>query len=664
MAFLSPLTLIGLLLVALPLVIHLLVRRRARRLDFPTLKFLRETPSFKLYPRHIRQPLLLALRAAAIILLVMGLSRPLLTFHKQPTPVRFILIDASLSMKARGRTEAAREQARAIINKLADNERAAIIAFSSEAKALSEITADHSKLLSAVERFQPTGGETLYDAGLREVVAQQRREPQAAGEVDIISDFQQAGLEEAFASNMAAPQRIQAYPVGSKIERNAFLTDESVERGERGIELSATEIVSETDGRSGARHTWTLDANEGERSGIEWRLEGNGQMTGRLKVVGPDDFDADDESFFAFLPPPLLRERRVLLIEDEGSAGVYLRAAFEVTSGKAVASAQLATLRRLPESPAELAPYSLVVVTLHGAPRGDQASVLTEYARAGGTVWMFMARDLDAESWSALARQEEGRELPFESMTRISGKTLSFGEADTDAPQLRSLGEGALFSLHSVRVSAGYALAPRVSAETLMRWNDGRPAFVSARVGEGTILLLATSPERASSEMGVSPSFPVLASSILRAADVVREPLSRTIGEAVRLNVALDTDVKITSMEGRLTEAKARELVSHPLDYFSEPGIYRLEFAGSQKFMAFNPATSESERALVTEDGLKRLFSVEKKEKSLTVDVNNWRETLERSGSTWRYFLVAAFLLGIAELFVAMRRSSVRANKL
>ena len=141
MVFLSPLMLVGLLLVALPVIIHLLVRRRARRLDFPSLKLLRETPSFKLYPRRIRQPLLLALRAAAIILLVMGLARPLLTLHTQThAPVRFILMDASLSMKARGRAEAAREQARSIVNKLAGNERAAIIAFSSEAKTLAELS--------------------------------------------------------------------------------------------------------------------------------------------------------------------------------------------------------------------------------------------------------------------------------------------------------------------------------------------------------------------------------------------------------------------------------------------------------------------------------------------------------------------------------------------
>lgn len=653
MTFLTPLTLIGILLVALPLLIHLLVRRRARRLDFPTLKFLRETPSFKLYPRRIRQPLLLALRAAAIVLLVLGLARPFLTFRKQPSPVRFILLDASFSMKARGRADAAREQARAIINKLSGKERAAIVAFSSEAKTLSETTADRGKLLAAIERYQPTGGAARYDAGLMEVVTQKEREPQGASEVDIISDFQQSGLEGTFAARGAADLSIVVYPVGSQIDRNAFLTDESVGKNERGVQLSATEIVSETDGRSGARRTWTIDALTGARSGIEWRTEANGQLTGRLKVLDADDFDADDERFFAFQPPP---ETRVLLIEDEGNAGLYLRAAFEAASDDGAANFKLDRARQLPDNEAVLSSYSLVVLTLHGAPRENEASVLTQYARAGGSVWMFLARDLDAESWSAFARKEEGRELPFEGLTRISGRRLGLGAADTDAPQLRALGESSLASLRAVRINAGYALAPRASAETLMRWNDGRPAFISARVAGGSFVLLATSPERASSEMGASPSFPALASAILRSTSAVREPLSRTIGEAVRLNVAPDMDVKITNMEGRVSETKARELVRQPLAYFGEPGIYRLEFAGDQKFLAFNPEPSESERALATEDRLKQFFSVEKSENNLAADTSKRREALEGNGSAWRYFLIAAFLLMIAELFVAIRQ--------
>lgn len=657
MVFLAPATLLGLLLVSLPLLIHLLVRRRGRRLDFPSLRFLRETPSFKLYPRRIRQPLLLALRAAAIVLLVMGLARPLFTSNtKTPEAVRFILLDASLSMKTRGRAEAAREQARAIVNKLKGGERAGVIALSSEALVLAELTGDKERLLEAVGRYQPTGGAVNYRAGFAAVRAQLLNEPQVAAQADIISDFQASGLEERaeLISREAGQLRVSTYGVGTEIERNAFLTGEAVGRTERGFVLSASEIVSESGGRSGARRAWMIEGGEGATPEIEWRTQSNNQVTGRLKVLEPDDFDADDERFFAFASQ---RETRVLLIEDESSGTPYLNAALEASVGNAETARFVLEKRRdLPLSAADLAPFSLVVVTLHGAAEGNDARTLLEYARAGGTVWLFLARDLDAASWNQFASAEAGLTLPFESIARKSGnQSLTFGAMDTDAPQLRALDESALAALGAVRVNESYAVTPRAQADTLMRWSDGTPAFISARSGSGMIMLMATSPERASSELGLTPAFPALVSSVARAAEATRESLSQVIGEAVRLNVAPETEVKITNAQGVVSMAKARELIRRPLNYFSEPGIYHLEFAGQQKFMAFNAPVPESERALVIVDELKRRFPANEAESARVVNVTASREAMERSGSRWRYFLCAAFLLMIAEMFVAMR---------
>lgn len=658
MVFLSPLTLIGLLLVALPIIIHLLVRRRARRLDFPSLAFLRETQSFKLSPRRIRQPLLLALRAAAIILLVFGVARPLFTHSTQShTTVHFILMDASLSMKTRGRAEAAREQTRAIVNKLAGDERATIITFSSEATALAELSSDRTQLMEAIARYQPTGGAPRYEAAFAEVNAQLQRWPQASGEINLISDFQRAALEEwKNAATNAPALPVVTYPIGSEVERNAFLIDETARMTEHGLELSATEIVAEATGRRGARESWTIEQSAGTRSGIEWRTETNGQMTGRIKALEPDDFDADDERFFAFQPP---HEARVLLIEEGGDATLYLRAALEAASDEGRKKIALDRRRELPVNASELAPYSLVVVTLHGAARESEAEVLTEYARAGGQVCLFLADDLDTESWNALAQRSVGRELPFEKITRITSPTLSFSAGDWDSQPLGALDQSSITALRAVRIKTGYALGERASAFTLMRWNDGSAAFVSERIGAGEMMLLATAPERAAGNLGASPSFPSLISSILRSTNSSREPLSQTIGEPVRVNTTLDADVTITSMEGRAEIAKARELVSRPLRYFGEPGIYKLEFAGTEKFMAFNSPAVESERALATADELKRFFSVEKKADEKIASQSNQRSTAERSDAAWRYFLIAAFMLMIAELFVAVRQRRI-----
>ncbi|MDQ3820225.1 MAG: hypothetical protein M3362_21445, partial [Acidobacteriota bacterium] len=184
----------------------------------------------------------------------------------------------------------------------------------------------------------------------------------------------------------------------------------------------------------------------------------------------------------------------------------------------------------------------------------------------------------------------------------------------------------------------------------------GRPAFVSERIGEGRILMLGTSAERDSGELGTSAAFPALASSILRRAGLMKESPSVTVGEPLRLKVAPETDVKITDMEGRVVLTKARELIEHPLLYFSDAGIYRLDFSGRERFVAFNAPVAESDRALSTADDIKRFFSVEKSESVRPLNESSLHDETERQSSVWRYFLTAAFLLMIVELFFAMRK--------
>src|SRR5437016_11336667 len=78
MAFLAPAFFIGLLAIGLPIVIHLIQRERKEVVRFPSLMFLRKIPYQSVQRRRIHNWLLLALRAAAMALLVMAFSRPFL----------------------------------------------------------------------------------------------------------------------------------------------------------------------------------------------------------------------------------------------------------------------------------------------------------------------------------------------------------------------------------------------------------------------------------------------------------------------------------------------------------------------------------------------------------------------------------------------------------
>src|SRR5213083_358535 len=78
MAFLTPLFLVGLAAIAVPVLIHLIQRERKRVVEFPSLMFVRRIPYQSVRRRRIRHWPLLLMRAAAIALIVTAFARPFL----------------------------------------------------------------------------------------------------------------------------------------------------------------------------------------------------------------------------------------------------------------------------------------------------------------------------------------------------------------------------------------------------------------------------------------------------------------------------------------------------------------------------------------------------------------------------------------------------------
>ena len=76
MAFLAPLFFAALLTFAIPILIHLTQRERKQVVEFPSLMFLEKIPYQSVRRRRIRDWPLLALRLAAILLIVLAFARP------------------------------------------------------------------------------------------------------------------------------------------------------------------------------------------------------------------------------------------------------------------------------------------------------------------------------------------------------------------------------------------------------------------------------------------------------------------------------------------------------------------------------------------------------------------------------------------------------------
>src|ERR1700733_7650386 len=76
LSFLNAAFLWGTLLVAVPVALHLVMRREVRRLEFPALRFIRRRENANRRQMQLQHWLLLALRMAIILLLALALARP------------------------------------------------------------------------------------------------------------------------------------------------------------------------------------------------------------------------------------------------------------------------------------------------------------------------------------------------------------------------------------------------------------------------------------------------------------------------------------------------------------------------------------------------------------------------------------------------------------
>jgi Ca-activated chloride channel homolog len=170
MSFASPLALLCLLAVPLALLLHVEAGRRRRRypVRFPAFATLAAVASSE--PRWSRH-LPFGLFALAVAALALSLARPEKTVQVPVERASVVLVtDVSASMSATDveptRLGAARRAALSFLDKVPDQLRVGLVAYSDEAQTLQTPTTDHAAVAAAVQSLQPIS-RTATDAGIR-----------------------------------------------------------------------------------------------------------------------------------------------------------------------------------------------------------------------------------------------------------------------------------------------------------------------------------------------------------------------------------------------------------------------------------------------------------------------------------------------------------------
>jgi len=194
----------GVAAAAIPMVIHLLLRRRTRPLEWAAMAILIEAARRHRSRSRIERILLLTIRTLAVLLLGAALAQPILGERitlVEPVTVQMVIDDGIMSGVRTGDGETALEkhvaEAVGIIESLSVSDRVSVTLASRPVRDLVGIpTTDHRSVLRAIEDIRPREGATDMSTAIGMVLAEDV--PTGPRSIRILSDFRRGTLDDRF----------------------------------------------------------------------------------------------------------------------------------------------------------------------------------------------------------------------------------------------------------------------------------------------------------------------------------------------------------------------------------------------------------------------------------------------------------------------------------
>jgi hypothetical protein len=340
MSFLSPLFLIAISAVGLPLIIHLLNLRRPQKVQFSTLAFFKELQKTTIRKIRVKRYLLLLLRLLAISCLALVLARPFLPpglgsgTSSQAPSLNAILIDNSISMGRIGEQGPLIEQARQIVESIEqsskDSDRFILQVTNGEAQYTTII--GHSQLLNRIGELEISSSgnytanrmlslkQILKDApyeNKRIFVVSDGQASQFSGDMDWEEDrtitTTLIDLENVEVQNTA----ITGIESSTNMIGVGLPVNISVNVQNKSEVPVANQFVSiEFGGQLVGQYSLSLESNVSQTFTFEVVPSEVGSNNGKVIIEG-DEFTADNEYFFTIEVP---ETRRILWVREEQPA--------------------------------------------------------------------------------------------------------------------------------------------------------------------------------------------------------------------------------------------------------------------------------------------------------------------------------------------------------
>ena len=500
-----------------PVIIHLLLRSRPRRITFPALQFVRKSYRTQVSKLRLKHLLLLALRVLAIVLIGLLLARALLpAWATAPQagavgPVAVVLVlDDSASMRYRQREgtsfQKARRLAEGVLKTVPPGSRMLVLSASGSVGG-AEFLNDRRFASREVARLNATYSSAPLGGAIQRAAAALGTETLAAREVIVFTDMTARAFSD-LAPPPAEGVRYYVVPCGAEENLNLALgelrspggaqplgrsvrVDTDLVAGQVGAELT---LAGAIDGVPLPPKPLTVPAEGSIEVELGFRPQRRGVLHGQMEIRHDDPLEMDNRRYFTLL---VGAPAAALVVRDRstiGQADATYRATISALSaaGRWLSVETIAHDRLAAEA---LKSRRLVVLAGVSALAEAQWKALEAYVRAGGGLLVLPG---PLSSPEAYATDAASAVLPaeVEGLQRLDSP-VALQAAEENHPLVADLSEAVGESLNEVRAVRRFRLsAPRGRAQAVVRFADGSPAIVQGPLDAGQVALWATGPDR------------------------------------------------------------------------------------------------------------------------------------------------------------------------
>jgi len=689
MAFLAPLFFAALLTFAIPILIHLTQRERKQVVEFPSLMFLEKIPYQSVRRRRIRDWPLLALRLAAILLIVLAFARPFfdrpivaLANVSGPREV-VILLDRSYSMGYGDRWTRAQAEARQVVQGLTSTDHATLVLFGTSAQAEVRATAELSRVTAAIDAAKVSAEATRYAPALKLAQRVLAESTLQSREVVMISDFQRSGWVRD--ENLRLPEgtTFRTVPIADAQTPNLTVSNVLPQRstfsGQERITVAANvinrgpsavnnvRVTLELDGR--AVEAQTVSVQPGAPAAISFQPFTLGRAYTRGTVrIGDDALKQDNTFHFVVSPAQRLS---VLLVEPSRAsreASLYLQKALSIggapafqvdmRDGESVGSTDLDRHR---------------VVILNDVAALSSGAELKAFVSKGGGLLVVLG---ERANWGTDSNDLLPG-LPGNVVDR-TGRGGALAELDFShpvlelfkAPRSGNLTTARFFRYRAITMKPEPAgdkegeQAP--SRRVISRFDDGAVAMAERRIGSGNVLLWASTLDNYWNDLALKPVYLPFVHEIIRHLATYEQPANFfTIGNVVDpahllrasgLGLQTGTGAMILTPTGQRIEQSGTPT---PVQ-LEQPGFYEVHGRSNQAgtvSIAANLDTAESDLSVLdTQELTAALSGRPGTVNPASADAATLTpEDQERRQNFWWYLLMAGIVLLGAETAISNR---------